>query len=96
MGERQLRDAIIAHEPDMRRCVDRHLKLFPMLRASGTLVIEVDGEGRVPDAQVHGNQLVGTALEVCLHDTALHWRFPRTGQPYAVEAPIRVTGREDR
>jgi hypothetical protein len=90
--ERQLREAIVAHEPEMKKCVDRQLKLLPTLRAEGTLVIEVDARGRVPGAQVKGAQLEGTPLESCLRDAALRWRFPSNGRAYAVEAPLRVSG----
>lgn len=90
----QLRDSILAHEPEMKRCVDRQLKLVPTLRAEGTLVIDVDAHGRVPRAALRGSQLEGTPLETCLRDAALRWRFPPSGRAYAVEAPLRVTGKE--
>ena len=92
----QLRDAIVIHEGDMKTCVERQLKLFPALRAEGTLVLEVDGSGQVIQAGLRGEQLQGTALEGCLRAMAARWRFPRTAQNYAVEAPLKVAGVEGR
>ncbi len=91
---RQLREAIVAHEPEMKKCVDRQLKLEPSLSAQGTLFIVVDAQGNVPEAAVRGDQLIGTPLEGCLRNAAARWRFPSTGKAYAIEAPLRVTGSE--
>jgi hypothetical protein len=93
-GEQQLREAIVTHEADMKRCVERQLKLVPTLKAEGTLVIEVDPRGHVASADLKGQQLEGTALEGCLRTLASRWRFPRTAQAYAIEAPLKVSGVE--
>jgi hypothetical protein len=88
----QLRETIVGHEAEMKMCVERQLKLLPTLRAEGTLVLEVDGSGRVVRAGLTGAQLAGTALEDCLRAVASRWRFPRTASAYAVEAPLTVSG----
>jgi hypothetical protein len=91
-ADRQLREAIVAHQPQMKKCVDRQLKLVPTLRAEGTLVLDVGDDGRVTNAGLKGSALQGTTLEVCLRTVALGWRFPRTSRAYAVEAPLKVWG----
>ena len=87
-----LRGAIVAHNAEMKSCVDRQLKLVPGLRADGTIVIEVDHTGRVVRAGLRGDDLEGTSLEACLRTLALGWRFPRTSRPYAIEAPVKISG----
>jgi hypothetical protein len=84
----------MGHEPEMKTCVERQLKLVPTLRAEGTLIIEVDGTGRVTGAGLRGAALQGTALEGCLRAVAARWRFPRTTSAYAIEAPLKVSGVE--
>jgi len=91
----QLREAIVAHQPEMKRCVDRQLKLVPTLKAEGMLVVDVDAHGQVPRVELKGKDLSGTALELCLRTAASRWRFPRTGRSYSIEAPLVVTGRQD-
>jgi hypothetical protein len=91
--DQHLRETIVAHQPEMRRCVDRQLKLLPGLRAEGTLVLEVDGTGRVVQAGLRGEKLEGTTLEDCLRTLVMRWRFPGNRRGYAVEAPLRVSGR---
>jgi hypothetical protein len=90
----QLREAIIAHQTEMKSCVDRQLKLVPTLNAEGTLVVDVDARGQVPRVELKGKDLSGTALELCLRTAAARWRFPRTGKSYSIEAPLVVTGRQ--
>jgi hypothetical protein len=92
-ADQRLRETIVAHQPEMMRCVDRQLKLLPSLRAEGTLVLEVDGTGRVVQAGLRGDQLAGSTLEDCLRTLAMRWRFPGDRRGYAVEAPLRVSGR---
>jgi hypothetical protein len=92
-ADTQLREAIVAHQREMKRCVDRQLKLEPDLRAEGTLIIEVDGSGRVVQAGLRGAELEGSSLEGCLRTIAYRWRFPTTPRGYALEAPLRVSGR---
>jgi hypothetical protein len=92
----QLREAIVTHEADMKRCVERQLKLVPTLNAEGTLVLEVNAIGRVTQAGLRGDQLQGTPLEGCLRSLASRWIFPRTARAYAVEAPLKVSGIESR
>lgn len=93
-SEDQLRNAIVSHDAEMKKCVERQLKLVPSLRAKGTLVVEVDAQGRVSRAALRGDQLAGTQLEGCLRMVAARWRFPVTAQAYAVEAPLEVSGVE--
>jgi hypothetical protein len=88
----QLRSAIVGHEADMRKCVERQLKLVPDLRAEGTLVLEVDAGGKVTQAALRGERLQGTALEGCVRALATRWVFPRKARGYAVEAPLSVSG----
>lgn len=92
--ERQLRQSVVAHQPQMKVCVDRQLKLHPALRATGTLVIEVDPRGQIVGIAVKGGPLAGTPLESCLQESAVRWQFPASGASYAVEAPLKVTGSE--
>jgi hypothetical protein len=80
----------------MKRCVERQLKLVPELRAEGTLVLEVSASGRVTQAALRRERLEGTPLEVCMRTIAARWVFPRTARAYAVEAPLKVSGVEDR
>jgi hypothetical protein len=87
-----LRETIVGHEAEMKRCVERQLKLVPDLRAEGTLLLEVDATGKVTRAALHGEQLQGTALEGCVRAVAARWVFPRKSRAYAVEAPLRVSG----
>jgi hypothetical protein len=91
-GDLKLREAIVAHQDQMKSCVERQLKLLPTLRAEGTLVIEVDSSGGVTRARLRGEDLEGTSLEECLRTLALRWRFPRTARAYAIEAPVKVSG----
>jgi hypothetical protein len=88
----QLREAIVGHEAEMKKCVERQLKLVPDLRAEGTLLLEVDAAGKVTRAALRGEQLQGTALEGCVRAVAARWVFPRKSRAYAVEAPLRVSG----
>ena len=90
--EAQLRDIIAGHGGDLRGCVERQLKLDPSLRADGLLVLEVEASGRVFNAEVKGASLAGTPLESCLRTVAMRWGFPRHAGPYAVEAPLKVSG----
>jgi hypothetical protein len=92
----QLRGAIVQHEAEMKRCVERQLKLVPDLRAEGTLVLEINASGRVTQAALRGERLQGTPLENCMRAIAARWVFPRTARAYAVEAPLKVSGVEDR
>jgi hypothetical protein len=92
----QLRGAIVAHQAEMKRCVERQLKLVPDLRAEGTLVLEVSASGRVTQAALRGERLEGTPLEGCMRTIAARWVFPRTSRGYAVEAPLEVSGVEGR
>lgn len=92
-ADQQLRSVIMAHEADMQKCVERQLKLMPDMKAEGTLVVEVDAKGRVPAVALQGASLGGSPLELCLRKVSQRWRFPRTGRPYSVEAPVKVRGR---
>jgi hypothetical protein len=92
----QLRGAIVRHEAEMKRCVERQLKLVPDLRAEGTLVLEINASGRVTQAALRGERLQGTPLEGCMRAIAARWVFPRTASAYAVEAPLKVSGVEER
>jgi hypothetical protein len=92
----QLREAIVGHEAEMKKCVERQLKLVPDLRAEGTLVLEVDAGGKVTQAALGGERLQGTPLEGCVRAIAARWVFPRTARAYAVEAPLSVSGVPDR
>ena len=88
----QLRETIVEHEADMKRCVERQLKLVPDLRAQGTLVLEVSAAGRVTQAALRGERLQGTALEGCVRALATRWVFPNKSRAYVVEAPLSVSG----
>jgi hypothetical protein len=90
-GQR-LRDIISTHQPEMKSCVDRQLKLVPSLKAEGTLVIDVEKDGTVPSAELQGVDLAGTPLETCLRTAATHWRFPASARPYTISAPVKVLG----
>jgi hypothetical protein len=92
----QLREAIVEHEAEMKKCVERQLKLVPDLRAEGTLVLEVNAAGKVTQAALRGEQLQGTPLEGCVRAIAARWIFPRTSRAYAVEAPLKVSGINER
>jgi hypothetical protein len=59
-------------------------------------VLEVSASGRVTQAALRGDRLQGTALEGCMRAIAARWVFPRTSRAYAVEAPLEVSGVEDR
>jgi hypothetical protein len=93
-AEEQLREAIVSHSADMKRCVERQLKRDPALRAEGTLILDVDQRGRVASSALKGTALEGTDLEGCLHALAARWRFPSAAHSYAIEAPIAVSGVE--
>ncbi len=93
-GQEQIRNSILSHEPEMKMCVERQLKLEPNLRAQGSLVLEVDARGEVSQATVRGPDLQDKPIVLCLRTVAARWRFPSTDRAYAVEAPLRVSGTE--
>jgi hypothetical protein len=87
---RQIRDAVIAVQPSIERCVGDQMLRRGLARAEGTLKLTVAPQGRVTSASTGGGQLAGPELEECLRAASAAWLFPPADTEYVVDVPITV------
>jgi hypothetical protein len=87
---RQIRDAVIAVQPSIERCVGEQMLRRGLSRAEGTLKLTVAPQGRVTSATSAGGQLTGPELEACLKGASTSWLFPPADTEYVVDVPITV------
>lgn len=87
---RQIRDAVIAVQPSIERCVGEQMLRRGLSRAEGTLKLTVNPQGRVTGASTGAGQLAGPELEECLRAASSGWLFPPADAEYVVDVPITV------
>lgn len=87
---RQIRDAVIAVQPSIERCVGDQMLRRGLSRAEGTLKLTVNAQGRVTGTATGGGQLGGPELEECLRAASAAWLFPPADAEYVVDVPITV------
>jgi len=87
---RQIRDAVIAVQPSIERCVGEQMLRRGLNRADGTLKLTVSPQGRVTSSAAGGGQLAGPELEECLRAASAAWLFPPADTEYVVDVPITV------
>jgi hypothetical protein len=91
-ARRQLRDAVVAVQPAIERCVTDQLIRRGQSRAEGGLKLSVTADGRVSRASAGNGDLGGAELEACLRPSIGAWRFPLASSDYLVDVPITVVG----
>ncbi len=91
-ARRQLRDAVVAVQPAIERCVTEQMTRRGLSRADGVLKLTVSPAGRVTGAAVGSGELGGGDLEACLKVSAGSWQFPSSEGEYLVDVPITVVG----
>ncbi len=87
---RQIRDAVIAVQPSIERCVGEQMLRRGLSRAEGSLKLTVNPQGRVTGAATGTGQLAGPELEECLKAASAAWLFPPADTEYVVDVPITV------
>jgi len=87
---RQIRDAVIAVQPSIERCVGDQMLRRGLARAEGTLKLTVNPKGRVTGIGTGTGQLAGPELEECLRAASAAWLFPPADTEYVVDVPITV------
>ena len=91
-ARRQLRDAVVAVQPDIERCITDQLIRRGQSRAEGILKLTVDSAGHVSRASAGNGDLGGTELEACLKPSLGAWQFPSASSDYLVDVPITIVG----
>ncbi len=90
LAREQIRDVVVQHLADVRRCHETVLRRRP--RAAGTVVVRfsVAADGRVRDAVAARTSYPDPALVPCLLRVAAAWRFaaPRGGATVSVNYPF--------
>jgi len=87
---RQIRDAVIAVQPSIERCVGEQMLRRGLSRAEGTLKLSVAAQGRVTGTATGSGQLAGPELDECLRAASAAWLFPPADTEYVVDVPITV------
>jgi hypothetical protein len=91
-GKRQIRDAVVAVQPAIERCVTDQMTRRGLSRAEGSLKLTISPAGRLVSASSAGGDLGGGELEDCLKAGSASWQFPSAGTEYVVDVPITVVG----
>jgi hypothetical protein len=91
-AKRQIRDAVLAVQPAIERCVTEQMVRRGLVRAEGSLKLTVSAAGRVTGASGGGGDLGGGDLGSCLTSSAGAWQFPSAASEYLVDVPITVVG----
>lgn len=91
-ARRQIRDAVVAVQPAIERCVSDQMARRGLTSAEGSLKLTVSPAGRVTGAQAGSGDLGGGELEACLKAASTAWQFPSAETEYAVDVPITVVG----
>jgi hypothetical protein len=91
-ARRQLRDAVVAVQPAIERCVTEQMTRRGLSRADGVLKLTVSPAGRVTGVGVGSGELGGGDLEACLKVSAGAWQFPSAEGEYQVDVPLTVVG----
>ena len=91
-SRRQIRDAVVAVQPSIERCVSDQLLRRGLTRADGTLRLTVDAQGRIIGVSTAAGALGGPEMEACLRAASGAWTFPAADAEYVVDVPITVVG----
>lgn len=91
-AKRQIRDAVVAVQPAIERCVSEQMARRGLTSAEGSLKLTVNPAGRIAGAQVGNGDLGGADLEACLKGSSAAWQFPSADTEYVVDVPITVVG----
>lgn len=91
-GKRQLRDAVVAVQPAIERCVSEQMTRRGLTSAEGSLKLTIGPAGRITSTQVGNGDLGGADLEACLKGSSATWQFPSADAEYVVDVPITVVG----
>jgi len=91
-ARRQIRDAVVAVQPAIERCVSDHMVRRGLTRADGSLKLTVDPTGHVTGVASGAGALGGPELEECLRQASGAWAFPPADTEYVVDVPITVVG----
>jgi hypothetical protein len=91
-AKRQIRDAVVAVQPAIERCVAEQMARRGLTSAEGSLKLTVSPAGRVTGAQAGSGDLGGGELEACLKAASTAWQFPSAETEYVVDVPITVVG----
>ncbi len=89
---RQIRDAVIAVQPSIERCVSDQMLRRGLTRAEGTLKLSVSAQGRVLTVSAGSGPLASPEMEECLKAASIAWIFPPADAEYVVDVPITVVG----
>jgi hypothetical protein len=85
----QVRDAVMAHLPDLRRCRLEGLARDPGLAGIVNLTLEVGADGKVRKASAPSAAISDLELKRCLAGAASDWAFPASdGGPTTAIVPI--------
>jgi len=92
-GRKQITTALAQTTRDIQRCVEAHLKRFPIAgKTQGVLVLSIDLRGRVSGSGIAEGPLKGSFVESCLRDAAKSWRFPSSDSDFELEVPLTLVG----
>jgi hypothetical protein len=89
---RQIRDAVVAVQPSIERCVSDQMVRRGLTKAEGTLKLTVNVQGRVLSVSAGTGPLGGPEMEECLKAASIAWLFPPADSEYVVDVPITVVG----
>jgi hypothetical protein len=87
---RQIRDAVLAVQPSIERCVGEQMLRRGLSRAEGTLQLSVSAQGRITGTDTGSGPLAGPELDECLGAASTGWAFPPADSAYLVDVPITV------
>ncbi len=91
-ARRQLRDAVVAVQPAIERCVSEQMVRRGLTGAEGRLRVNLAPTGKVTGTKVGNGDLGGDELEACLKASSASWLFPPADAEYVVDVPITVVG----
>jgi TonB family protein len=94
LSRQQLDRSITQHQPELLTCYRRELGQNPALQGRLVLLFAIAPSGAVPWARAVDSTLRSPALETCVAQRALKWRFPaaRAGTPHvSVRFTFRTT-----
>ena len=91
-SRRQIRDAVVAVQPSIERCVSDQMLRRGLTRAEGTLKLTVNAQGRVIGTAAGSGPLGGPEMEECLKAASIAWIFPAADAEYVIDVPITVVG----
>jgi hypothetical protein len=89
-SRRQIRDAVVAVQPSIERCVSEQMVRRGLTRSEGTLKLTINPQGRVVGTSAGGGPLGGPEMEECLRAASAAWLFPPAETEYVVDIPITI------